>query len=343
MLRALLLSMALFAGHGARAGLDEAEISILTYKDLHGWDKDNHAEALGVFLNTCAVLDDPEWRPICKLAEGQENAQTFFELFFVPVLIEDGATPLFTAYFEPVLRGSRRQTAEYKYPVYSLPPGLRQGQTWLTRREILEGDRLKGRGLEIAWVDDPVALQFMQIQGSGRIRLTDGSEIRLGYAGSNGHRFRSLGDALVRRGIYNRHQVSAAVIGAWVRRNPVDGKELLLSNPNYVFFRVLERVPAGTGPVGAMNRPITTLRSLAVDRSFVPLGAPVWLEKAGAEPFARLMVAQDTGSRIKGAQRADIFMGTGDEAGRRAAQINDTGRMVVLLPIQRAYALAPEG
>jgi len=188
-----------------------------------------------------------------------------------------------------------------------------------------------------------VALQFMQIQGSGRIRLRDGSEIRLGYAGSNGHRFRSLGDALVRRGIYNRHQVSAAVISNWVKRNPVDGAELLLGNPNYVFFRVLGRVPAGTGPVGAMNRPITTLRSLAVDRDFVPLGAPVWLEKAGAEPFNRLMVAQDTGSRIKGAQRADIFMGTGDEAGRRAAQISDPGRMVVLLPIQHAYALAPEG
>ncbi|HHB80248.1 MAG TPA: murein transglycosylase, partial [Aliiroseovarius sp.] len=238
---------------------------------------------------------------------------------------------------------SRRKGGKYQYPVYSRPSGLRQGQTWLSRREILEGGALEGRGLEIAWVDDPVALQFMQIQGSGRIRLTDGSEIRLGYAGSNGHRFRSLGDALVRRGVYNRHQVSAAVISAWVKRNPKDGAELLLGNPNYVFFRVLGRMPAGTGPVGAMNRPITTLRSLAVDRAYVPLGAPVWLEKAGAEPFSRLMVAQDTGSRIKGAQRADIFMGTGDEAGRRAAHISDTGRMVVLLPIQRAYALAPEG
>ncbi len=351
MLRALLVGVAVFAGlitgRGAWAGLQEAQVSVLTYHDLHGWAEDDHGEALGVFLNTCAALDDPEWRPICKLAArqepGRENARTFFELFFTPVLIEDGKEPLFTAYFEPILDGSRHQEGKFQYPVYSLPPGLRQGQAWLTRREILEEGALTGRGLEIAWVDDPVALQFMQIQGSGRIRLRDGSEIRLGYAGSNGHRFRSLGDALVRRGIYNRHQVSAAVISNWVKRNPVDGAELLKDNPNYVFFRVLERVPAGTGPVGAMNRPITTLRSLAVDPAFVPLGAPVWLEKAGGKPFNRLMVAQDTGSRIKGAQRADIFMGTGDEAGRRAAQISDPGRMVVLLPIQHAYALAPEG
>ncbi len=341
MLRAVLICLAVLVGQGACAGLDEAEISILSFDDLRGWQEDDHDEALAVFLNTCAALDDPQWRPICRLAEGQKSARTFFELFFVPVLIEDGREPLFTAYFEPVLNGARRPGGKYLYPVHSRPPGLRRGEAWLTRRQIFESGALDG--LEIAWVADPVALQFMQIQGSGRIRLRDGSEIRLGYAGSNGHRFRSLGDALVRRGIYDRSQVSAAVISAWVRRNPVEGAELLLSNPNYVFFRVIGRVPAGTGPLGAMNRPITSLRSLAVDPQYVPLGAPVWLEKGGAEPFARLMVAQDTGSRIKGAQRADIFMGTGEEAGRRAAKIHDPGRMVLLLPIQQAYALAPEG
>ncbi len=341
MLRAAILATALLVGCGARAGIDDASVTILSFYDLHGWEQDDHAEALAVFLTTCAALNDPEWRPICKLAEEQENARTFFELFFVPVLIEDDREPLFTAYFEPVLNGAQRRGGKYRYPVHSRPPGLRRGEAWLTRREIFESGALDG--LEIAWVDDPVALQFMQIQGSGRIRLRDGSEIRLGYAGSNGHRFRSLGDTLVRRGIYTRHQVSAAVIGAWVRRNPVEGAELLLSNPNYVFFRVIDRVPAGAGPLGAMNRSITPLRSLAVDPEYVPLGAPVWLEKDGAEPLRRLMIAQDTGSRIKGAQRADIFMGTGEEAGRRAARISDPGRMVVLLPIQRAYALAPEG
>ncbi|MEJ2035893.1 MAG: 3D domain-containing protein, partial [Maritimibacter sp.] len=118
---------------------------------------------------------------------------------------------------------------------------------------------------------------------------------------------------------------------------------LLHHNPSYVFFRVLGSISGDSGPVGAMNRSITARRSLAVDPEFTPLGAPVWLEKAGADPFNRLMVAQDTGSRIKGAQRADVFFGSGAEAGRLAGQVHDNGRMVVLLPIQRAYRLKPEG
>ena len=343
MLRVLALILALGVPGPALAGLDDASITILKFSDLHGWAEDDHQAALDVFLSTCRALDDPEWRPICKLARSGKSARTFFELFFVPVLIEDGTPPLFTGYYEPILNGARSPSARFRYPVYRRPPGLAEGTTWYTRREIVENKLLEERGLEIAWVDDPVALQFMQIQGSGRIRLRDGTEIRLGYAGSNGRRYRSLGDELVRRGIYNRHQVSASVIGNWVRRNPVDGAELLLSNPNFVFFRVLGRSKVGQGPRGAMNRPITGLRSLAVDPEYVPLGAPVWLEKAGRNPFARLMVAQDTGSRIKGAQRADIFFGTGAEAGRRAAEVNDPGRMVVLLPTQRAWALVPEG
>lgn len=343
MLRALAVGLAVLAGFPVHAGLDQADISLLTFDQLEGWGEDDHAQALGVFLDTCIDLNDPEWRPICNLAKGQDNARTFFELFFIPVLIEDGKDALFTAYFEPVLRGARRFGGRYIYPVYAKPRGLQNGTQWFTRREIEENGVLRGRGLEIAWVDDPVALQFLQIQGSGRIKLADGSAIRLGFGGSNGRRFRSLGDELVRQGIYNRHQVSAAVIGNWVKRNPVDGAELLLHNPSFVFFREIGRVPAGRGPLGAMNRSITAQRSLAVDPAFTPLGAPIWLEKQGADPFNRLMIAQDTGSRIKGAQRADIFIGTGDEAGRQAGRIHDTGRMVVLLPIQRAYALKPEG
>ncbi len=343
MLRALTFGLAMLAALPATAGLDHANVTLLKFSQLDGWQDDNHTAALGVFLDTCADLDDPEWRPICNLAQGQEHARTFFELVFVPVLIEDGQEGLFTAYFEPVLNGSRSPGGGYIYPVYAKPPELQNGTQWHSRREIEQGGVLKGRGLEIAWVDDPVALQFLQIQGSGRISLRDGSAIRLGYGGSNGHCYSSLGDELVRRGIYNRHQVSARVISNWVKRNPTEGAELLLHNQSFVFFREIGRVPAGRGPLGAMNRSITAERSLAVDPAFVPLGAPVWLEKNGAEPFSRLMIAQDTGSRIKGAQRADIFIGTGDEAGRRAGTIRDTGRMVVLLPIQRAYALKPEG
>jgi membrane-bound lytic murein transglycosylase A len=201
---------------------------------------------------------------------------------------------------------------------------------------------MDGRGLEIAWVDDPVELFFLQIQGSGRIRLEDGTMLRVGYAGANGHPYRSVGVELVRRGIFDAHQVSAAVIQNWVRRNGAEGEELLFHNPSYVFFRDVNQVPANKGPLGAMNRSVTTLRTVAVDPAFHPLGAPVWIEKDGEGPMRRLMIAQDTGSAIKGAQRADIFFGTGDEAGRAAGRLRDPGRMVTLLPIQRAYALLSE-
>ncbi len=127
-----------------------------------------------------------------------------------------------------------------------------------------------------------------------------------------------------------------------MRRNPEDGQELLRHNPSYVFFRRIDSVSPENGPLGAMNRSVTTGRSIAVDPAYTPLGAPVWLEKQGENPIRRLMVAQDTGSAIKGPQRADIFFGTGDAAGRAAGKLRDTGRMMVLLPIQRAYALLPE-
>ena len=201
---------------------------------------------------------------------------------------------------------------------------------------------MTGRGLEIAWVDDPVELFFLQIQGSGRVKLPSGRMIRVGYQGANGHEYRSIGAELVRRGVFEAHQVSAQVIKNWVRRNPVAGQELLWSNPSYVFFRRVDSVPAERGPLGAMNRSVTTGRTIAVDPAFVPLGAPVWIEKEGANPIRRLMVAQDTGSAIKGAQRADVFMGTGDTAGREAGRLRDPGRMVTLLPIQRAYAMETE-
>ncbi|WP_254900875.1 murein transglycosylase A [Maritimibacter sp. HL-12] len=328
----------------AIAGLDEAEVSILDFSDLVGWEDENHVEALAVFKETCALLNDPQWQPICSIAAAHEGpARSFFELFFRPVLVDDGKAGLFTAYYEPEIRGSRTRSARYRYPVYRKPPEVPPGAQWYSR-EVIERDRvLDGRGLEIAWAEDPVELQFLQIQGSGRIRLPDGSAIRLGYAGHNGHPFRSLGDELVRRGVYDPHQVSAPVIRAWVRRNPVEGEKLLHHNSSYVFFREVGHVPADRGPLGAMNRSITAHRTLAVDPEYTPLGAPVWMEKQGDAPFNRLMIAQDTGSRIKGAQRADIFFGTGDDAGEEAGRVRDPGRMVVLLPIQHAYALKPEG
>lgn len=324
------------------ASASDVSYKVMEFNDLDGWADDDHAAALKTFLNTCGDMDDLDWAAVCKFAQTNPEPRQFFELFFRPVLIDDGQDALFTGYFEPELDGDLYRSERFRYPIYKMPNEALAQSPWLTRREILDGDVMAGRGLEIAWVDDPVELFFLQIQGSGRIRLPNGKYIRVGYRGANGHPYKSIGVELVRRGVYQPHQVSAQVIKNWVRRNPEDGRELLYHNPSYVFFREVSKVPADQGPLGAMNRSVTTLRSIAVDPAYVRLGAPVWIEKEGEKPLHRLMIAQDTGSAIKGAQRADIFFGTGDQAGLAAGKLRDPGRMMVLMPIQRAYALLPE-
>ncbi|MEE4188859.1 MAG: MltA domain-containing protein [Roseobacter sp.] len=320
----------------------DVSVKVLSFDQLDGWSEDDHRKALDVFRNTCTDLKDPDWQSLCGYASSNPDPRAFFELLFRPVLIEDGNPALFTGYFEPELNGALQPSDRFRYPLYRMPPEAQDVPQWLSRRELLESGVLEGRGLEIAWVDDPVEKFFLQIQGSGRVNLPDGSKLRVGYAGKNGHEYRSVGVELVRQGIFEPHQVSAQVIQNWVRRNGDAGRELLYHNPSYVFFREVSEVPAHLGPLGAMNRSVTTLRTVAVDPAFVPLGAPVWIEKDGEDPMRRLMVAQDTGSAIKGAQRADIFFGTGDAAGRAAGRLKDPGRLIALLPIQRAYAMLPE-
>ena len=321
--------------------MSEETIELLSFADLQGWEADDHAAALATFRNTCADLVGPDWQPLCALSQNTNDARRFFELFFRPVLIGGSAPALFTGYFEPQLDGARERSMRFRYPIYRTPPEALDGR-WVTRREIEEGRLLEGRGFEIAWVDDPVELFFLQIQGSGRIRLQDGTTIRVGYGGRNGQPYRSIGQELVRRGIFAPHQVSAQVIRNWVRRNPAAGRELLYHNPSYIFFREVDLPDPDLGPLGAMNRSITPMRSIAVDPEHTPLGAAVWIEKAGADPIHRLMVAQDTGGAIRGAQRADIFYGFGEEDGLAAGEIRDPGRMVVLLPIELAHQRAPD-
>ncbi|WP_245912990.1 murein transglycosylase A [Litoreibacter ponti] len=316
---------------------------ILKFDDLDGWETDDHQAALTVFQDTCPDIKDPEWATLCALATSQPSAKAYFELFFRPVLINGDEQALFTGYFEPELRGSRQRGGPYQYPLHRKPPEVTNGQRWLSRREIEQTRALEGRGLELVWLDNPVDKFFLQVQGSGRVKLAEGGAMRVGYGGKNGHEYSSIGQELIRRGVYEPHQVSAQVIRRWVQRNPIEGAELLRHNASYVFFREVSEVPSHKGPLGAMNRSITTMRSIAVDPAFTTLGAPVWIEKGGATPLNRLMIAQDTGSAIKGAQRADIFYGTGDQAGRQAGRIKDRGRLVVLMPIQTAYTLVSGG
>jgi len=330
---------ALFAATGPVVA-EIQSVEVLEFDQLDGWDDDDHAAAFEIFLQTCPDMVEPDWHSICAMALNPTNPKVFFELFFKPIVIKDGSDPLFTGYFEPELFGSRVQTGVFKYPVYG-PPKHIEGR-WPDRREIETTDILKGRGLEIVWVNDLTALFFAQIQGSTRVTLTDGSSIRLGFAAANSYNYRSVGQELVRRGVYQAHEVSAEVIGNWVKRNPTEGPELLRHNPSYVFFAEVTKTKNHQGPLGAMNWPLTPLRTVAVDTEYVPLGAPVWIEKDGALKLRRIMIAQDVGSAIRGAQRADIFVGTGRVAGRAAGQIRDPGRLVMLTPIQRAFAMVAE-
>jgi membrane-bound lytic murein transglycosylase A len=323
----------------AISGPVSGEARLLDWSELHGWPKDDHSAALAVFRETCRDLKEGDWSAVCALSNKDGDARTYFETFFRPVLITDGTDALFTGYFEPELAGSLQPSERFRFPLYRRPDDVPEGNPWLTREEIETSGVLEDRGLEIVWLEDAVDKFFLQIQGSGRIILEGGGSLRVGYGGKNGHPYRSVGVELVRRGVFQDHQVSAETIRRWVKSNPRRGPRLLWHNPSYVFFREVNQLPADKGPLGAMNRSVTAGRTIAVDPEFVPLGAPVWIEKDGDAPLRRLMVAQDTGSAIKGAQRADIFFGTGDEAGDLAGRVRDGGRMVVLLPVQLALSL----
>lgn len=318
-------------------------VTLHEFSDFPGWESDDHTEALRAFNASCGLVNDLEMEKLCAVSQSGPDARAFFESFFKPVRIENGEPPLFTGYYEPELFGSRTKTNRFRFPIYSKPPEVKEGRLWKTRAEIETRGVLSGRGLEIAYLDDPVDLMFLQIQGSGRIRLTDGSTLRLGYSASNGHPYRSIGQELVRRGILNQHQASAAVIKNWVKNNPQAGRQLLHHNTNYVFFREIQKLSPSKGPVGAMTVPLSELRSVAVDPKFIPLGSPVWVDKSGQFPLRRMAIVQDAGSKIKGAQRNDVFYGTGKDAGSLAAQIKDTGVVYVLLPVARALRLAHVG
>lgn len=334
------------------------------WTDLPGWRDDDPLAAWSALLGSCGALRTQDaWRQVCTAAlalqrPDREQARRFFETQFIPyqLLQPDGAAEgLATGYYEPLLRGSRKQTARYRFPVYGAPddlltldlPAFGAEPRDARARARVEGKRVVPyfdraqiesgaaplRGKEIAWVDDPVELFFLQIQGSGRLDLDDGSVMRVGYADHNGHPYRSIGRLLIDRGELTADRASMQGIKAWAQQNPDKLRAVLDYNPRYVFFREL---PQGlSGPLGAQGVPLTARRSIAVDPRFVPLGAPVFLSTTwplSTKPLNQLMLAQDTGSAIRGAVRADFFWGYGDEAGREAGRMKQPLRMWVLLP-----------
>jgi membrane-bound lytic murein transglycosylase A len=335
------------------------------FDQLSGWADDRLSDAVPAFLKSCgrillrtddAALDTTaksvdfgrvhEWRELCEraraLASGDDpGARQFFEAGFVPFAVADHGVfeGLFTGYYEIELNGSNKRHGRYQTPIYRRPPGL--VSRLLPSRAEIEDGALAGRGLELLWVDDPVDAFFLQIQGSGRVRLNRGGTVRIGYDGQNGLAYVAVGRLLIERGVIARENMSMTAIRVWMKEHPDAGAALRRENPSYVFFRKLD----GDGPIGAEGVVLTAERSIAVDRAFIGLGIPVWLEAderfASAPRLRRLLVAQDTGGAIRGPVRGDVFWGTGETAGGWAGVMNARGRYYLLVPRSVAARLAP--
>ena len=358
--RALLVLIVLAAGCVSPPPAPRPTYLVTDFRSLPGWEQARLAPSLRAFLVGCARAGTA-LRQACEAARevppGNESAaRRFFESHFQPyALAENGSdTGLVTGYYEPVLHGSRTPSEHYRYPIFGVPEDLIVVDLAELRPELrhmrLRG-RLHGRRLvpyysraeieaksgefdapAIAWIADPVELFFLQIQGSGQLELENGERLRLGYADQNGHPYRSLGRYLVDRGELALEEASMQGIKAWAEANPGKLQEALNHNASYVFFREL---PPAEGPIGALGVPLTAGYSLAVDRRYVPLGAPVYLASTyplSETPLERLMAAQDTGGAIRGAVRADFFWGTGVEAGTTAGRMRQEGRMWLLWP-----------
>lgn len=324
----------------SHAPIVSADTHTLSFAGIPGWAEDDHRAALAAFIASCPTVSDPAWQAACAAAPDETDARGFFERYFRPSLVGNGKPTLFTGYYEPEFVASPVPTARFAFPIYRTPPELRPGAVWFDRATIESEGLLRGRGLELAWLADPVDVFFLQVQGSGRLLMPDGHVLRVGFAAKNGQPYRSVGMELVRRGLYQPSQVSAHTIRTWVDSNPEAGRQLLWTNPSFIFFQRVD-VPAALGPLGALHLPVTPGRSLAVDPAVVPLGAPVWVETSGNPPLHRLMVAQDIGTAIKGPGRADVFIGSGFRAGEIAGRMHDDGRMIVLLPTDVQEASLP--
>jgi len=329
-----------------------------------GWADDDIQPAWDAFLRSCVVLkNQPLWQEACAQADSirgrsGDALRQFFESRFVPhqVLNPDGSGEgLITGYYEPLLKGSRKQSRRYRYPIYTIPDellvidlatvypelknmrlrGRLQGRKvvpYYSRAEIVSNS-IPLQGKELLWVDDEIDLFFLQIQGSGRVQLENGEIVRVGYSDQNGHPYKSVGKLLVERGELELEKASMQGIREWGKKNPHKLSELLQQNSSFVFFREL---PAGVpGPLGSLGVPLTAGRSLAIDPRAVPQGAPVFLATTWPntdKQLSRLMMAQNTGGAIKNNVRADFFWGFGAEAADQAGKMRQTGKMWVLMP-----------
>ena len=345
-------------------GEEAPTLLAVSWQEVSGWQQDNPSLAFGAFLKSCSALRwRPQWQASCQEAIAMEHAseaevRAFFESNFVPhqVSQSNGSSEgLLTGYYVPDLKGSRTASSDYRFPLYQRPDDLLvidlsdvypdlgnyrlRGRVEENRvvpywgREDIDGQAQPLAGQELFWVDDPVEVFFLHIQGSGRILLDNGERVMVNYADQNGHPYRSIGKYLIDRGAMTRDQMSMQNIRSWVRNNPSEMGNVLNQNPSYVFFRELDGDVKS--PPGALGVPLTPGRSLAVDRRHIPLGAPVFVETTwpnSDKTLQRLMMAQDTGGAIKGRIRGDFFWGMGEQAGEQAGRMKQTAKFWVFLP-----------
>lgn len=317
----------------------------VAYHLLKGWQDEPHAGLFRLFQEQCHFLSQSESRKakppstefleLCRKAVQQditENnaARLWFEQHFQPYEIEKG---FLTGYFEPLYQGSLTPDDRYRVPLLSLPQGW--NETLPDRRAIEQG-ALEGHTKPVVYVKSRIEAFIIHIQGSARIALKDGKTLRLAYAGRNGHPYISIGKVLIERGEIAREDLDFKRLVQWLEDHPDQAEALMQENPSYIFFKQAD-LSDHKGPVGGAGFPLTEGRSLAIDRNLWPYGLPVWIEATvpaadGSLVLNRLTFAQDTGSAIQGAARADLFMGTGEAAGAQAGLIRHSARFVVFLP-----------
>ncbi len=331
----------------------DRDLEPVTFDQLPGWHQDHQLQALPAMIKSCDVIlkkssgtemvtggdgrgSACDWFGFCKKLKAKKfkssaQLRQFIEaeLHLYRLAASGDANGVFTGYYEPILNGSLRRHGKYQTPLYKLPS---KGYK-IPRSRIVKG-ALKGKGLELVWVDDPVDAFFIQVQGSGRVRLDNGREIRLGYAGQNGYPYFAIGKALLDQGELQPGHVTMHSIKKWLRSHPRRAESIMSQNQSYVFFKISPNHSGG--PIGSHNVPLTPHRSMAVDRSFVTLGTPLWLDCTHPDHhhkrLQQLLMAQDTGGAIKGAVRGDYFWGSGDKAGYYAGAMNAKGNLYVLLP-----------
>jgi len=320
----------------------------VAWNELPGWSDDRTRELWPALLAGCGKPADG-WAGVCKLASALQpandaQARDFLQRTLQPYRVEapDGQTTgLATGYFEPYLRASRVPRGSMQVALWRPPADLATRKPWWTRAQLdtLPTARASVRGHEIAYVADPLDALLVQIQGSGRLRITepDGRErlLRLAYAGHNDHAYRSIGRWLVEQGEVRVEEASWQTIRDWARRYPERLNEMLWSNPRVVFFREEPLPDESVGPRGAQGAPLTPGRSVAVDPLSVPYGSVLWLdttEPLAAQPLRRAVMAQDTGSAITGAVRVDYFWGWGAQAEQQAGRMKQPLRVWALWP-----------